>query len=148
MLAGNRVASIDASHVLERGADGAHIHLVVQKRFSSAERHSLVELQLWKLEGSYVINRFTGLYLTVDSTGALIMTSKQADASRQQWSFSEDGSLSLISNSSQVVDFINDKAVLVERSSSKTICKHLMEHHYVQRKFLGVIYSSSLDYFF
>ncbi|KAF9954970.1 hypothetical protein BGZ72_004124, partial [Mortierella alpina] len=121
LLAGNRVASIDASHILDRGADGAHIHLVVQKRFSSAERHSLVELQLWKLEGSYVINRFTGLYLTVDSTGALIMTSKQADASRQQWSFSEDGSLSLISNSSQVVDFINDKAVLVERSSSKTI---------------------------
>ncbi|KAG9320569.1 hypothetical protein KVV02_002822, partial [Mortierella alpina] len=121
LVAGNRVASITASHILERGADGAHIHLVVQKRFSSAERHSLVELQLWKLEGSYVINRFTGLYLTVDSTGALIMTSKQADASRQQWKFSEDGSFSLISNPSQVVDFVNDKAVLVERSSSKTI---------------------------
>ncbi|KAF9569219.1 hypothetical protein EC968_002657, partial [Mortierella alpina] len=121
LVAGSRVASIAASDILDRGADGAHIHLVVQKRFSSAERHSLVELQLWRLEGSYVINRFTGLYLTVDSTGALIMTSKQGDASRQQWQFSEDGSFSLISNSSQVVDFVNDKAVLVERSSCKTI---------------------------
>ncbi|CAO3565913.1 unnamed protein product [Mortierella alpina] len=121
LVAGNKVASITASHILERGADGAHIHLVVQKRFSSAERHSLVELQLWRLEDSYVINRFTGLYLTVDSTGALIMTSKQADASCQQWQFSEDGSFSLISDSSRVVDFDNDKAMLVERSSSKTI---------------------------
>ncbi|KAF8924852.1 hypothetical protein BGZ58_001364, partial [Dissophora ornata] len=121
LVAGNKVASVSASHLLERDAEGAAIELVVQKKFSSAERHALVELQLWKLEGSYIINRFTGHYLTVDSNGSLILATKQADASRQQWQFSEDGSLALISNSSQVVDFVNDKAVLVDRSASQTI---------------------------
>ncbi|KAG0307670.1 hypothetical protein BGZ98_010139, partial [Dissophora globulifera] len=118
---GNKVASIHATHLLENSAEGASIHLVAQKRFSSAERHALVELQLWKLEGSYIVNRFTGHYLTVDSNGSLILSAKQADSSRQQWQFSEDGSLSLISNSSQVVDFVEDKAILVERSASQTI---------------------------
>ncbi|KAG0196973.1 hypothetical protein BGX28_009522, partial [Mortierella sp. GBA30] len=121
LVAGNKVASITATHILEHGADGASIHLVVQKKFSSVERHSLVELQLWKLEGSYIINRFTGLYLTADNNGGLIMTTKHADASRQQWQFSEEGALALVSNSSQVVDFVDDKALLVERTSSKTV---------------------------
>ncbi|KAF9904817.1 hypothetical protein EC991_002321, partial [Linnemannia zychae] len=121
LVAGNKVASISATHLLERGAEGASIELTVQKRFASAQRHALIDLQLWKLEGSYVINRFTGLYLTVDVNGSLILSTKQADVSRQQWAFSEDGSLSLVSNSTQVVDFINEKAVLVERSACKTI---------------------------
>ncbi|KAG0250546.1 hypothetical protein BGZ95_007159, partial [Linnemannia exigua] len=121
LVAGNKVASISTTHLLERGAEGASIELSVQKRFASAQRHALIDLQLWKLEGSYVINRFTGLYLTVDVHGSLILSSKQADASRQQWAFSEEGSLSLVSNSAQVVDFVNDKAVLVERSASKTV---------------------------
>ncbi|KAG0350950.1 hypothetical protein BGZ54_003504, partial [Gamsiella multidivaricata] len=121
LVAGNKVASICPTILLEREADGAAIELFVQKKFSSAERHALVDLQLWKLEGSYIINRFTGLYLTVDSNGALILFGKQADASRQQWKFSEDGSLSLISNTSQIVDFVNNKAILVERSASKTV---------------------------
>lgn len=121
LVAGNKVASISTTHLLEHGADGALIELSVQKRFASAQRHALVDLQLWKLEGSYVINRFTGLYLTVDVNGSLILSTKQADATRQQWTFSEEGSLSLVSNSSQVVDFVNEKAVLVERSASKTV---------------------------
>ncbi|KAF9195071.1 hypothetical protein BGZ50_005292, partial [Haplosporangium sp. Z 11] len=121
LIVGHKVASISAIHLLEHGAEGASIQLVVQKRFCSAERHALVELQLWKRVDSFIINRLTGLYLTVDSNGALVMASKQSDVSRQQWQFSEDGSLSLISNSSQVVDFVNDKAVLVERSASHTI---------------------------
>ncbi|KAG0260352.1 hypothetical protein BG011_001953, partial [Mortierella polycephala] len=121
LIVGSKVASITGTHLLEHGAEGASIQLVVQKRFCSAERHTLVELQLWKRVDSFIINRLTGHYLTVDSNGALVMTSKQSDVSRQQWQFSEDGSLSLISDSSQVVDFVNDKAVLVKRSTSRTI---------------------------
>ncbi|KAF9929140.1 hypothetical protein BGZ65_005935, partial [Modicella reniformis] len=121
LVAGNKVASIDATYLLDHDAAGATIELVVQKRFSSAERHALVDLQLWKLEGSYLINRFTGHYLTVADNDTLILDGKHSDASRQQWQFSEDGSLSLISNSSKVVDFVNDKAVLVERSNGKTV---------------------------
>ncbi|KAF9905967.1 hypothetical protein BX616_000861, partial [Lobosporangium transversale] len=121
LVVGNKVASISTTQLLERGAEGATIHTTVQKRFGSNERHALVDLQLWKLEDSYIINRFTGLYLTVDSNGSLVLAKKQTDASRQQWQFSEDGSLSLISNSNQVVDFVDNKAVLVERSISKTV---------------------------
>ncbi|KAI1316330.1 hypothetical protein EDD11_010109 [Mortierella claussenii] len=124
LVVGNKVAAISTTHLLERGAEGASIHLTVQKRFTSAERHALAELQLWKLENSYLINRFTGLYLTVDSSNNLVLAKKQPDASRQQWQFSKDGSLSLISNSSYAVDFANDKAILVERSSSKTIWQY------------------------
>ncbi|KAF9547918.1 hypothetical protein EC957_007645, partial [Mortierella hygrophila] len=121
LVAGNKVASISTTYLLERGAEGASIELSVQKRFASAQRHALVDLQLWKLEGSYVINRYTGLYLTAGANGSLILSTKQADTTLQQWTFSEEGSLSLVSNSSQVVDFINEKAVLVERSASKTV---------------------------
>ncbi|KAF9409794.1 hypothetical protein BGZ94_001860, partial [Podila epigama] len=121
LVAGSRVVSINHDHIIERGADGASIALVAQKRFSSAQRHALLELQLWKFEESYLINRYTGLYLTVDSNGSLITTTKQADVTRQQWQFSEDGSLSLVSSSSQVVDFVNESAVLVERSAGKTV---------------------------
>ncbi|KAF9107960.1 hypothetical protein BGX29_004073, partial [Mortierella sp. GBA35] len=118
---GNKVASISATRLVEHGAVGALIELSVQKRFASAERHALLELQLWKLEGSYIVNHYTGLYLTADVNGSLILATKQDDASRQQWSFTEEGSLVLVSNSTQVVDFVNEKAVLVERSVSKTI---------------------------
>ncbi|KAG0043718.1 hypothetical protein BGZ83_011087, partial [Gryganskiella cystojenkinii] len=121
LVAGNKVASISSSHLLEKGAEGASVHLVIQKRFSSVSRHALVELQLWKLVDSYIINRFTGLYLTATAEGNLITSAKQVDSSRQQWSFSEQGELSLISNNNEVVDFVNDKAVLVERSVSQTI---------------------------
>ncbi|KAF9100709.1 hypothetical protein BGX27_000276, partial [Mortierella sp. AM989] len=121
LLAGNKVASISSSYLLEHGAEGASIELVAQKRFASADRHALLDLQLWKLEGSYLINRFTGLYLTIDTNGSLTLSKKLSDVSRQQWQFSEEGALSLVSNTNQVVDFINDKAVLVERSSSKTV---------------------------
>ncbi|KAF9345813.1 hypothetical protein BGX26_002705, partial [Mortierella sp. AD094] len=121
LVAGNKVASISSTYLLEHGAEGASIELVAQKRFASVERHSLLDLQLWKLEGSYLINRFTGFYLTIDTNGSLILSKKQSDVTRQQWQFSEDGALSLVSNSNQVVDFVNDKAILVERSSSKTV---------------------------
>ncbi|KAF9933124.1 hypothetical protein FBU30_006448, partial [Linnemannia zychae] len=121
LVAGNKVASISTTHLLERGADGASIELSVQKRFASAQRHALMDLQLWKLEGSYIINRFTGLYLTVDVNGSLILSTKQTDASHQQWTFSDEGSLSLISNSTHVVDFVNEKATLVERAAGKTV---------------------------
>ncbi|KAG0013890.1 hypothetical protein BGZ80_010786, partial [Entomortierella chlamydospora] len=121
LVAGNKVASISSIYLLEHGTEGASIELVAQKRFASAQRHSLLDLQLWKLEGSYLVNRFTGLYLTSDSNGSLILSKKLSDVSRQQWQFSEDGALSLVSNSNQVVDFVNDKAILVERSSSRTV---------------------------
>ncbi|KAF9373316.1 hypothetical protein CPB97_000656, partial [Podila verticillata] len=121
LVAGCRVAAINYDQITEHGCDGASVSLVAQKRFSSAQRHALLELQLWKFEDSFIINRHTGLYLTVDSFGALITTTKQTDVTRQQWNFSEDGSLSLVSSSSQVVDFVNDSAVLVERSAGKTI---------------------------
>ncbi|KAF9430481.1 hypothetical protein BGZ76_000821, partial [Entomortierella beljakovae] len=120
LVAGSKVVSVSTTYLLEHGSEGASIELVAQKRFASAERHALLELQLWRLEGSFLVNSFTGLYLTVDASGSLVV-SKKADVSRQQWQFSEDGSLSLISNSSQVVDFVNEKAILVERSSSKTV---------------------------
>src|SRR5690554_1927674 len=76
LIVGNKVASITGIHLLEHGAEGASIQLVVQKRFCSAERHTLVELQLWKRVDSFIINRLTGHYLTVDSNGALVMASK------------------------------------------------------------------------
>ncbi|KAF8945706.1 hypothetical protein BGZ52_009447, partial [Haplosporangium bisporale] len=120
LVASCRVATINYDQITAHGCDGASVSLVAQKRFSSAHRHALLELQLWKFEDSYIINRHTGLYLTVDSFGSLITTTKQTDVTRQQWHFSEDGSLSLVSSSSQVVDFVNDSAVLVERSAGKT----------------------------
>ncbi|KAF9198224.1 hypothetical protein BGZ49_001021, partial [Haplosporangium sp. Z 27] len=121
LITGNKAASISSTYLLENGAEGASIELVPQKRFASGERHALLDLQLWKLEGSYLINRFTGLYLTIQGDGSLVLSKKQADATRQQWQFSEDGSISLVADSNRVIDFVNDKAILVERSSSKTV---------------------------
>ncbi|KAG0334355.1 hypothetical protein BG004_000441, partial [Podila humilis] len=122
LVAGCKVVAINYDQITERGhCDGASISLVAQKRFSSTQRHALLELQLWKYENQFIINRYTGLYLTVDSNGSLITTTKQTDVTRQQWHFSEDGSLSLVSVSTQVVDFVNDSAVLVERSAGKTV---------------------------
>lgn len=89
LVAGNKVASISSSHLLEKGADGASVHLVVQKRFSSAERHALVELQLWKLVDSFIINRLTGLYLTATSEGTLIISAKVRTSYRQLNNFSK-----------------------------------------------------------
>ncbi|KAG0240690.1 hypothetical protein BGW41_006773, partial [Actinomortierella wolfii] len=122
-VADGKVASIDYKSVIERKVEGAAIQLVQQKQFSSAQHHALVELQLWKLEGSYLVNRFTGLYLTVEGEGAgakLVLASKRASTVGQQWSFSEDGSLSLVSNSNLVVDFKEGYALIVERAASQT----------------------------
>ncbi|KAF9583249.1 hypothetical protein BGW38_009927, partial [Lunasporangiospora selenospora] len=121
LVVGNKVASINAERLIEHDAEGAVIELTVQKKFASVERHALIDLQLWKLEGSYLVNKLTGLCLTVTESGTLILSSKQTETSRQQWTFSETGALYLTSSSSKVVDFVEDKAVLVDRSSSQTI---------------------------
>ncbi|KAF9974682.1 hypothetical protein BGZ73_001866, partial [Actinomortierella ambigua] len=122
-VADGKVASIDYSSVIERKIEGATIQLVQQKQFSSSHHHALVELQLWKLEGSYLVNRFTGLYLTVEGEGVgakLVLSSKRANTAGQQWAFSEDGSLSLVSNTNFVVDFQEGYAVIVDKSVSQT----------------------------
>ncbi|KAF9156576.1 hypothetical protein DFQ26_009301, partial [Actinomortierella ambigua] len=118
-----KVASVDCSSLIERKVEGAAIQLVQQKNFSSAVHRALVELQLWKLEGAYLVNRFTGMYLTVEGEGAgakLVLSSKRANTAGQQWAFSEDGNLSLVSNTNFVVDFKEGYAVIVERSACQT----------------------------
>jgi hypothetical protein len=47
---------------------GAYIQLRHQKLKTDSRSHALLELQLWRYVGGYLLNRRTGLALTVESS--------------------------------------------------------------------------------
>ncbi|ORZ05712.1 hypothetical protein BCR41DRAFT_278629, partial [Lobosporangium transversale] len=92
---------------------GAYLELNNQKLFASAKRHALLELQLWRFENGFIINRRTGLVLDA-SEGALKpgtrliqWTRKTEDNANQQWGVS-NGFIHLKSNPDLVLDVDGD----------------------------------------
>ncbi|KAF9950314.1 hypothetical protein BGZ70_001429, partial [Mortierella alpina] len=70
---------------------GTHLHLAHQRLKSGKHSHALLELQLWRFDNGYIINRRSGLVLGVDQIEAnaqLIQTTKTG-ADTQRWVIEE-----------------------------------------------------------
>ncbi|KAF9313518.1 hypothetical protein BG003_005092 [Podila horticola] len=62
------VLDVDHGFGREHTKHGANIGLNHQKLYSSSSCHPLLDLQLWRLENGYIVNRRTNLVLDVDDS--------------------------------------------------------------------------------
>jgi len=139
------VLDVEHGFLRDHSKPGANIELNHQKLRASAKRHALLELQLWKFQDGFVINRRTGLVLDVAQatllTGTRVIqwSRKSENNENQQWAVT-NGFIHLKSRPNYVLDIDGDgtrdgaKLSIKERKEKKNLDQRCKDRDIVYRQ--------------
>jgi len=111
--ASNLVLDVEHGFFRDHTKAGAFLELNGQKLHASDKRHALLELQLWRYEDGYIINRRTGMVLDAadnslkSGTRLIQWTRKTEGNANQQWTV-DNGFIHLKGNANLVLDVDGD----------------------------------------
>ncbi|KAF9360723.1 hypothetical protein BGX34_007540, partial [Mortierella sp. NVP85] len=111
--ASNLVLDVEHGFFRDHTKAGAFLELNGQKLHASDKRHALLELQLWRFEDGYIINRRTGMVLDAadnslkSGTRLIQWTRKTEGNANQQWAV-DNGFIHLKNNPNLVLDVDGD----------------------------------------
>jgi hypothetical protein len=126
------VLDIEHGFLRDHTKPGAYLQLNGQKLVASEKKHALLELQLWRFDNGFIINRRTGMVLDATEgslkagTRLIQWTRRTTDNANQQWAVS-NGFIHLKNNPNLVLDVDGDgtrdgaRIALGERKEKKNL---------------------------
>ncbi|KAI8352981.1 ricin B lectin domain-containing protein, partial [Mortierella sp. GBAus27b] len=126
------VLDVEHGFLRDHTKPGAYLQLNGQKLIASEKKHALLELQLWRFDNGFIINRRTGMVLDATEgslkagTRLIQWTRRTTDNDNQQWTVS-NGFIHLKNNPNMVLDVDGDgtrdgaRIALGERKEKKNL---------------------------